>query len=113
MNALATHSADVLLQYEAMLHQLQQMLEIARQGDWDRLGECEQVHGALRSTLEAQEYNCQWSEEAQVKKGELIRSILAINQDIRQLLEPRRHELSQIIGSLGTEMKLQKAYLDI
>jgi len=110
VNTPAAGCADLLLQYAALLQQSQQLLDAARKGDWDRVVELEPVYAATSQTLQEQERECKWTEAAQLTKRELIRAILAADQETRQLVEPRRLELSQIIGSLGTEMKLQKAY---
>jgi flagellar protein FliT len=102
--------AELLTQYEAILHHSRLMLEAARQGDWDNLIAIEQDRASLNSLLQNHEKLCRWLEEDQIRKGDLIRKILANDEETKGLVEPRRLELQNIFGSLYAEKKLLSAY---
>jgi len=102
--------AELLAQYETVLHHSRLMLESARQGDWDGLIAIEQDRSALNNRLQNQEKTCQWLEADQIRKGDLIRKILSNDAETRSLVEPRRQELQNIFGSLYAEKKLLTAY---
>lgn len=103
-------SAGLLIQYQAIRNHSLLMLESARQGDWDRLIELERNRAELHALLQAQEPRSTWPETDQLRKGELIRSILANDAETRKLVEPRWQELQNIFGSLYVEKKLLMAY---
>lgn len=102
--------AELLKQYEAILHHSRLMLEAALQGDWDSLIAIEQDRASLNTLLLNQEKLCHWLEADQIRKGDLIRKILANDEETKGLVEPRRLELQNIFGSLYAEKKLLSAY---
>lgn len=104
------NSAELLGHYAEMLRLAQQMLELARQSEWDRLVEFEQKRSAIAEGLMKQEENSVWSQAEQEKKGDLIRSILEMDDEIKSLTEAWKGELKEILDSIGAEKKLHKAY---
>jgi len=102
--------SEVLERYAEMLHLSQQMLASARKSEWDHLIELELKRAVLSEYLMKHEANCTWTTADQEKKGELIRSILEMDDEIKSLTQAWMGELQEILGSIGTEKKLHKAY---
>lgn len=103
-------SGKLLGCYEELRRQAQQMLESARQGDWNGLIELERKRGRLLEDLASGEQGGSQEPEVQEKKAVLIRQILEIDGETRELAEAWLKELQEILGSVDTEQKLQKAY---
>lgn len=104
------NGAELLGHYAEILRLARQMLELARQAEWDRLMESERKRAAIATALMKHEENSVWSQADQEKKAELIRSILEADGETRQLAQDWMGELQEILGSIGTEKKLSKAY---
>lgn len=104
------NAAELLGRYDAMWRITQQMLESAKLGDWDRLVELEHGRSAIVEVLMAQESQASWDAVEQAKKGRLIRGILDADAEIKALTASWMGELREILGSIGTEKKLHKAY---
>ena len=104
------NSAELFERYTEMLRLAQQMLESARQSEWDRLVEFEHERAAITDTLMKHEESSVWSQAEQEKKAKLIRSILETDDEIKSLTQAWMGELQEILGSLGADKKLSKAY---
>lgn len=105
------NSAERLERYAEMLRLAQQMLELARQSEWDHLLELEKKSAAIAETLmKHEESGSVWSQAEQEKQAELIRSILEADEEIKNLTQAWMGELQEILGSIGAEKKLSKAY---
>lgn len=106
---MASDSIPVI--YENLWLLTQQMLNAARNGDWDVLIEVEINRNALVERLMAQnETAAVMNTVEQHKTGEIIRKVLAADSEIKTLTEAWQGELQEILGSIGTEKKLSKAY---
>jgi flagellar protein FliT len=104
------NSADLIKEFEAIWRLTQKMREAANQGEWDQLIELEQTRAALTDALMKQDGEGKWGREEQVQKDELIRKILAADDEIKSLTESWMGELQEMLGSIGIEKKLSKAY---
>lgn len=96
--------------YENLWLLTQQMLNAARNGDWDALIEVEIKRNALVERLMAQNETAITNTVEQQKTGEIIRKVLAADSEIKTLTESWQGELKDILGSIGIEKKLHKAY---
>lgn len=105
----AANDLDLLAGYGEILSLSRRMHEAAQNGDWDSLIELEQVRAESSSALLVRE---QYNKRAgsQSAKADLIRSILASDEETRRLVVPRQQELRSTFASIDTERKLQKAY---
>lgn len=101
---------QLLACYEDVRRLTQQMLELAQQGDWDRLTDIEHERAAIVDQLARQEEEEIWGPAEGAKKGDLIRAILEADAEIKVLTESWMGELQEILGSIGAEKKLHKAY---
>lgn len=104
------NASEKLAGYETIWHQSLQMLEAARQGDWERLITLEHARATISSALMEQQRGSNFTQANQERMRELIRAILASDEEIRMLVAPRQDELRNLVGSLNTEKKLLMAY---
>lgn len=102
--------AQLLARYEEVWRLTQQMLELAQRGDWDQLTALEHERAAMVDQLAGQEEEKIWGSAEGARKGDLIRAILEADAEIKVLTEAWMEELQEILGSIGTEKKLQTAY---
>lgn len=86
------------------------MLCAAQNGEWDALIEGELKRSALVERMMAQNEPPATGATEQQKTGEIIKNILAADGEIKTLTEAWKGELQEILGSIGTEKKLNKAY---
>lgn len=103
-------SESILAAYEDLWLLTQQMLNAAQNGDWEALIEGEQKRNALVERMMVQNESFTMNTVEQQKTGEIIRHILAADSEIKTLTEAWKGELKEILGSIGTEKKLSKAY---
>lgn len=101
---------ELLDNYAQLLRLSQQMLQLAKQAEWDRLVELEHDRAAIADGLMKNESVAAWHDAAISRKAELIRSILETDNQIQSLTQNWMGELHEILGSIGTEKKLNKAY---
>lgn len=100
----------MLAAYQNLWLLTRQMLDVARNGDWDALIESELKRNALVERMMGQNESSIMNTVEQQKAGEIIRKILAADTEIKTLTEAWKGELQEILGSIGTEKKLNKAY---
>lgn len=107
-------SLDTLPIYENMAIISEQMLDAARQADWDLLSALE-----LRSSEYVELLKQKGGSEDQIdnsdnalreRKVALIKKILTDDRDIRNLTEPWMKQLSELIKNTSNERKLVQAY---
>ena len=87
-----------------------QMLVAARKNDWDSLVSLEKRCAIHVGELKKQDRVLPLSDGERQQKIDFIRKILADDQEIRALTEPRLAHLSSLINTAGNERKLNKAY---
>jgi flagellar protein FliT len=109
---MSTLNADsVIILYESVADLTGQMLEAARNNDWDQLIEIE----SHCSTYAGKFKDCDaqllaMTGEQRAHQMNLIETILHNNQSIRDLIEPNMTLLSGMIKNTGNERKLAKMY---
>lgn len=100
-----------LMHYRDAWAVTRKMLISAREGDWDALLEFELKRNALLEDLMAKGSKPIDSDAAEEKEmAELIHDILDADDEIKKLVKAWMAELQNILGSIGTEKKLNKAY---
>jgi len=103
-------SEPILTLYEDLWLLTRQMLNAARNDDWDALIEDEPKRNALVERIRVQNASTNMNGGEQQKTGEIIRNILTADGEIKTLTEAWMGELQELLGSIGTEKKLSKAY---
>lgn len=96
--------------YENLWLLTQQMLKAAQSSDWDALVEAELKRTELVERMRVQNASSIMNTIEQQKTGEIIRKIQAADSEIITLTEAWQGELKEMLGSIGTEKKLNKAY---
>ena len=104
------NSTHIIATYEAILAITGQMLEAARNSDWDRLVALEQECKKRVEELSADHAGEPLSRQFQQRKVEIIRRVLAYDAEIRNITAPWLAQLQNILGSAGRERKLYQAY---
>lgn len=103
-------SESIIATYENLWLLTQQMLDAARNDEWDTLIDLEQKRGALVGVMEAGNDLSNMTMVEQQQSGEIIQRILVADEEIRACAEVWMGELQEILGSISTEKKLHKAY---
>jgi len=96
--------------YEAVAQLTNQMLVAAKQQDWDKLTELESSCAQYVERLKSMEDTTPLPVEARERKVASIKSILADDREIRNLVSPWMVKLNSMINSNQTEKKLTQAY---
>jgi len=101
---------QIIAAYEGILVMTGQMLDAARNDDWDRLVALEQDCRKRVEELIADHTGEPLSSQFQQRKAEIIRKVLADDAEIRNITESWMAQLQDILGSSGREQKLHQAY---
>lgn len=102
--------AEVLASYELLLQHSARMLAWAREGDWAHLVQEESTYVMAVEDLKRREKDCEFDRDSLVRKADLLERILEQDAEIRQRLETRRDELSELLGSTRRRRDLNRAY---
>ncbi len=105
---MAYHNTIAL--YEAVAGLTKQMLLAAKQQDWDKLTELERSCAQHVETLKIIEDALPLTSDARERKVASIKSILADDREIRNLVSPWMVRLNSMMNSNQTEKKLTSAY---
>lgn len=101
---------DILEVYENVAAITNEMLNAARSGNWEQLAALESRCSSQVATLKKHDASMALTGAHRDKKVEIIRKILADDQEIRTITEPWMKQLSAMMQSTGTERKLSQAY---
>ena len=104
------NSPQIITIYETVLAITGQMLDAARNDDWERLVALEKDCKKRVEELIAENYGLPLSSQFQQRKAEIIRKVLADDAEIRSITEPWMAQLQSFLGSAGRERKLSEAY---
>jgi flagellar protein FliT len=106
------YNEDVLEVYGSISMKTTEMLDSAKQGDWDRLVALEQDYGVLVARLKCADADAPAATDADFarRKMALIRKVLADDAEIRRYTEPWMHQLDVYLGTARQQRQLQRAY---
>lgn len=99
--------------YQQMSALSAEMVEAARQGDWDRLIRLEKSVAALRDTLIAEDAAAGRDivpPAEQEQKARLIQRILEDDAEIRRHTEPWMEKVRQFLGGNARRRQVELAY---
>lgn len=102
---------NTIVIYETVAKLTNQMLSAAKQQDWDRLAELEAQCAECVENLKMVEDALPLAAEARERKVASIKSILADDREIRNLVSPWMVRLNTLINSYHTESKLARVYI--
>lgn len=103
-------ATDVLAGYELLRERSARMLSWAREGDWAHLVQEESSYVMAVEDLKRREQGCQLDNAGLIRKADLLECILEQDAEIRQRLEARRDELSELLGSTRRRRDVNRAY---
>ena len=100
---------SVLAAYEHALSLTRDMLQFARNGDWDNLVKLESDRTRVIDELRVHDASPSRDSSAG-RKREIITEILKLDEEIQVLSQDWMHELRDILGSVSTEQRLSRTY---
>ena len=100
----------ILIIYSSIADLTAQMLAAARLGAWDTLIGLEKACSTHFAQLLADDDSRPRDAAHQRRKGELIRSVLDDDAQIRLLVEPWQVQLAALIGHNGQQRRLRQTY---
>jgi len=103
------NAMSVLAAYEHALSLTRDMLESARNGNWENLVKLESDRARIIDQLRAQDTPPSRDASAG-RKRELITELLKLDEQIQVLSQDWMHELREILGSVSTEQRLSRTY---
>lgn len=101
---------DTIVIYENVAVLTKKMLLAANQQDWDTLAELEANCAQQLATLDLTENALPLSSDVRARKLASIKSILADDREIRNIVSPWMMRLNSLMNSLHMENKLTRAY---
>ena len=101
---------DTIVIYETVAELTKQMLLAAKQQDWDALAELEANCAQQVATLKLTESVLPLPSDVRERKLASIKSILADDREIRNIVSPWMVRLNSLMNSLHMENKLTRAY---
>jgi flagellar protein FliT len=101
---------DTIVIYETVAELTKQMLLAAKQQDWDSLAELEANCAQQVATLKLSESALPLPSDVRERKLASIKSILADDREIRNIVSPWMVRLNSLMSSLHMENKLTRAY---
>lgn len=101
---------NTIVIYEAVAGLTKKMLAAAKQQDWDALALLEADCAQHIATLKVAEEPQPLSREVRARKLASIKSILADDREIRNIVSPWMVRLNSLMSSLHMEGKLSRAY---
>jgi flagellar protein FliT len=101
---------QVLDIYGSIATKTAEMLDSAKQGDWDRLVALERDYADLIERLKRTDKGVLADAGFAQRKVALIRKVLADDAEIRRYTEPWMEQLDAHLGSARQQRQLQNAY---
>jgi flagellar protein FliT len=102
--------AEIVQAYENILFLTEEMLEAARQSDWERLIERERECCRQVQALAAAQVDTRLEPPFHRRKLEIIHKVLAGDAEIRDLIEPRMARLQEMLSGNRRERQLINVY---
>lgn len=102
---------NTIMIYETVAGLTKQMLSAAKQQDWDKLAELEANCAQHVAALKMTEDVLPLPSDVRARKLASIKSILADDREIRNIVSPWMLRLNSLMGSLHMENKLTRAYV--
>lgn len=102
---------EALSTYERMSELTDQMVQAARDNDWDRLCELEQQLAGLREWLVRHDAQpARLNETERQRKVELIKRMLADDREVRRHTEPWMEDVRKLLATGNRARNLQATY---
>ena len=96
--------------YESVVSASEEMLHAARRNDWDALIAAEKECARRIETLKTAKLPATLSKEADLRRFELIRTVLSHDAEIRALTQPWMTQLEQMLGTAHMGRRVDQTY---
>ena len=103
-------SPDVIANYDSLAALTAQMIEAARQGEWDALTTLEQQRSKLVIAMKAADAATQLDPAHHQRKIALIETVMAQDAEIRTLVQAWMSEYELSMQSNAQELRLLRKY---
>ncbi|WP_339937480.1 flagellar protein FliT [Undibacterium luofuense] len=101
---------EIVTMYEHVATITAQMLNAAKERDWEKLSSLEDDCTREVERIRAHDFITPLTPELRQRKVRVIQQILSDDRQIRDITEPWMAELQQLMRSSSTSMKLNKTY---
>jgi len=98
---------SLIQHYEAIAASSRRMLDAARAGDWDAVGQEEHHCRTLISTLKRSHPDATVAGNVRRQRLALLRAMLADDAEIRELSEPWLRQLEALLAGRGIDVRPQ------
>ena len=102
--------ATMLSYYESVAEASEVMLAAARRSDWDALIAAEKECARRIEALKSARIPASLGPEADKRRYQLIRAVLAYDAEIRELTQPWMTQLEQLLGAARNGRRVDQAY---
>lgn len=96
--------------YESIADASEQMLAAARQSDWDALIEAEKECARRVAQLRAANISGSLGHDADKRRHDILRTVLAHDAEIRELTQPWMTKLEVLLNSAAATRRVEQAY---
>ncbi|MDX1914267.1 MAG: flagellar protein FliT [Methylophilus sp.] len=100
----------LIAEYLALGTMMRQMIEAARQQDWDKVLELETLHLVKIHQIKMHDASTALSNTLKAQKMAIMQSILHDEQEIRSLIRLKMDALAQLMHGAQMKTKLDYAY---
>ncbi|HAF02166.1 MAG TPA: hypothetical protein DCO68_04110 [Methylophilaceae bacterium] len=100
----------LIAEYLALGRMMRQMLEAARQQDWDKVLELETLHLVKMHQIKVYDSSVVLSDALKAQKMAIMQNILQDEPEIRSLIRPQIDALAQLMHGAQMKTKLDYAY---
>jgi flagellar protein FliT len=107
---MSQHERSTLNCYDQLAELSEEMLSAARQNNWDGLSALELKAQLVVNNLKAMPEESSHNDRFRQEKMRLIRLILALDAQIRDLVQPRLAQLDRAMRAPRTQRRLSAAY---
>ena len=104
------HEFEVIAKYQAAWRLTHHMLEAARNNNWDGLIDLEKERRILITQVMESNKHAMAEQSSRESQAELIRKILAADEEIASLTKTWMAEVAEILNSVSAGKKLEQAY---
>ncbi|HPX88207.1 MAG TPA: flagellar protein FliT [Methylophilaceae bacterium] len=101
---------NTVVLYESVAGIMHRMLDAAKQQEWDALAEMESHCAQMVQMIKVMETASSLTEEELARKLISVKSILANDREIRNIVSPWMAKLNAMMHSNQMEQKLSQAY---
>lgn len=101
---------DTIVLYEAVADLTKQMLQVAKQQDWDALAKLEVSCANYVATLKTSESTSTLSSDVRARKLASIKRILADDRELRNIVSPWMVRINSLMSGLNSESNITRNY---